>query len=83
MSYVCQPPPTVSVTNGMGIAPRGGRAGMSLLVAGNGGIDVVKVRDKLAIGVVLKAAVWSAHLAPKRGSKLGDIAGFCVLRWSN
>ena len=48
--------------------------GISLLVAGNGGIDVVKVRDALAIGVVFEAAVRSAHLAPKRGSKLGDIA---------
>jgi hypothetical protein len=44
ISYVCQPPPTVSVTNGVGVQPL---VGMPLggIALDNAGMELVKVRD--------------------------------------
>jgi hypothetical protein len=44
ISYVCQPPPTVSVTNGVGVQPL---VGMPLggIALDNAGMELVKLRD--------------------------------------
>jgi len=56
MSYVCQPPPIVSVTKGIGMAACGGRAGVALWDGGYGGYDGRVVKERVICWRIVREA---------------------------